>query len=57
MRHLLRSVKTAVAMMPGTTTTNGMNILGNDPMIGVARAAEIECVAMARCTSTKFVVQ
>ena len=44
-------------MMPGMTTMNGTNIFGNDPMIGVARAAEMECVAMARCTSTKFVVQ
>ena len=36
---------------------NGMNIFGNDPMIGVLRAAEIESEAIARCTSTKFVVQ
>ena len=39
------------------TTMNGTNILGNDPMIGVARAADIDFVAMARWTSTKFVVQ
>ena len=36
---------------------NGTNILGKEPMIGVRRAAEIESDAMARCTSTKFVVQ
>ena len=36
---------------------NGMNILGKAPMIGVLRAAEIELLAMARWTSTKFVVQ
>ncbi len=48
---------TAAAIIPGTTTTNGMNILGNDAMIGARRAAEVESDAMARCTSTKFVVQ
>ncbi len=37
--------------MPGT------NIFGNAPMIGVFRAAEMEFDAIARCTSTKFVVQ
>ena len=36
---------------------NGMNILGNAPMIGDRWAAEIELDAIARCTSTKFVVQ
>ena len=36
---------------------NGTNILGNEPMIGVRRAAEIESVAIARWTSTKLVVQ
>ena len=35
----------------------GTNILGKDPMIGVLRAADIELLAIARCTSTKFVVQ
>jgi hypothetical protein len=44
-------------MMPGITTRNGTNIFGKEPMIGVLRAALIDLVAMARCTSTKFVVQ
>jgi hypothetical protein len=35
----------------------GTNIFGKEPMIGVLRAAEMELLAMARCTSTKFVVQ
>ena len=48
---------TAPAIIPGTTTTNGMNIFGNDAMIGARRAAEIESEAIARCTSTKLVVQ
>src|SRR6201991_2000996 len=48
---------TAAAIMPGMTTTNGMNILGNDAMIGALRAAEMESDAIARWTSTKFVVQ
>ena len=43
--------------MPGTTTTNGMSIFGNDAMIGARRAADIEFDAIARCTSTKLVVQ
>ena len=43
--------------MPGTITMNGMNIFGKAPMIGVLRAAEIESEAIARWTSTKFVVQ
>ena len=47
----------AAAIMPGTTTTNGINSFGNDAMIGARRAADIEFDAMARCTSTKFVVQ
>src|ERR1700736_2413961 len=47
----------AAAIIPGNTTTNGMSIFGNDPMIGARRAADIECDAIARCTSTKFVVQ
>ncbi len=45
------------AMMPGTITMNGTNILGKAPMIGVRRAADTELEAIARCTSTKFVVQ
>ena len=43
--------------MPGRMTMNGTNILGNAPMIGVLRAAEMDFEAIARCTSTKFVVQ
>ncbi len=43
--------------MPGMMTMNGMNILGKAPMIGERRAADIEEDAMARCTSTKLVVQ
>ena len=35
----------------------GMNIFGKAPMIGVLRAAEIDLEAIARWTSTKFVVQ
>jgi len=38
-------------------TMNGMNILGKAPMIGVLRAAVMELDAIARCTSTKLVVQ
>jgi len=34
-----------------------MNIFGNEPMMGVLRAADIDLVAIARWTSTKFVVQ
>ena len=41
----------------GRMVMNGMKILGKAPMIGVLRAAEIESVAIARWTSTKFVVQ
>ena len=37
--------------------TNGMNIFGNAPMIGVRRAAVMFLAASARWTSTKFVVQ
>ena len=47
----------AAAIMPGTMMTNGMNIFGNEPMIGERRAAEMESEAIARCTSTKLVVQ
>ena len=43
--------------MPGKITRNGMNIFGKAPMIGERWAAEIELEAIARCTSTKFVVQ
>ena len=43
--------------MPGRMTMNGTNILGKAPMIGVLRADEIEFEAIARWTSTKFVVQ
>ena len=43
--------------MPGKITMNGMNIFGNAPMIGARCAADIELEAIARCTSTKFVVQ
>ena len=45
------------ATMPGTMTRKGTNILTKVPMIGVDWAEEIESEAMARCTSTKFVVQ
>ena len=45
------------AMMPGMMTMNGTNIFGKAPMIGARLAAEIDDDAMARCTSTKFVVQ
>ncbi len=45
------------AIIPGMTTMNGMNIFGNDPMIGVRCAADMLLDAIARCTSTKFVVQ
>ncbi len=51
------SVTSTAETMPGTITMNGMNILGKAPMIGVLRAAEIESDAIARCTSTKLVVQ
>ena len=43
--------------MPGMIVMNGTNILGKAPMIGVLRAADIDSDAIARCTSTKFVVQ
>ena len=36
---------------------NGMNIFGNEPMIGARRAEFMSLEAIARCTSTKFVVQ
>ena len=45
------------AIMPGMMMMNGMNIFGNEPMIGERRAADIELEAIARCTSTKLVVQ
>ena len=53
----LSSVTATPAIMPGMITMNGMNIFGNAPMIGVRRAADMLLAAMARCTSTKFVVQ
>ena len=43
--------------MPGMITRNGTTILAKVPMIGAERAAVIESAAIARCTSTKFVVQ
>ena len=43
--------------MPGRIVMNGTNIFGKAPMIGVLRADEIELEAIARWTSTKFVVQ
>ena len=43
--------------MPGSTVRNGTSIFGKAPMIGVLRADDSESDAMARCTSTKFVVQ
>src|SRR3954447_19085271 len=49
-------IRTA-AMMPGMMMMKGMNILGNDPMIGARRAEFMSFEAMARCTSTKLVVQ
>ena len=45
------------AIIPRITTINGMNIFGNEPMMGVLRAADIDRVAIARWTSTKFVAQ
>ena len=51
------SVTSTAAIMPGRIVMNGTNIFGNAPMIGVRRAAEIESEAIARCTSTKLVVQ
>ena len=43
--------------MPGRITMKGMNIFGNEPMIGARWAALIDFEAIARWTSTKFVVQ
>ena len=51
------SLTSTAETMPGRMTMNGTNILGKAPMIGVLRAAEIDFEAIARCTSTKFVVQ
>ena len=51
------SVTSTAAIMPGMIVMNGTNIFGKAPMIGVLRAEEIESDAIARCTSTKFVVQ
>ena len=43
--------------MPGRMMMNGMNILGNEPMIGARCPEFMSLDAIARCTSTKFVVQ
>ena len=43
--------------MPGRIVMNGTSIFGKEPTIGVLRAAVIDSEAMARWTSTKFVVQ
>ena len=51
------SLTSTAAIMPGRMVMKGMKILGKAPMIGVLRAEEIESVAIARWTSTKFVVQ
>lgn len=48
---------TIAAILPGMMTMNGMNIFGKAPMMGARRAAEGDLEAIARCTSTKFVVQ
>ena len=45
------------AIMPGMMMMNGMNIFGKVPMIGARLAEFMSLEAMARCTSTKFVVQ
>ncbi len=45
------------ATIPGTMTRKGTSILTKVPMIGVDWAEEMESEAMARWTSTKFVVQ
>jgi hypothetical protein len=51
------SPTSTAAIMPGMMTMKGMNIFGKAPMIGVIRAAVMDLLAIARCTSTKFVVQ
>ena len=51
------SETSTAAIMPGKMTMNGMNIFGKEPMIGERCAADIELDAIARCTSTKLVVQ
>ena len=45
------------ASMPGMMMMNGMNIFGNVPMIGARLAEFMSLEAIARCTSTKLVVQ
>ena len=50
-------VTRTAAIMPGMMMMNGMNIFGNDPMIGARRAEFMSLEAIARCTSTKLVVQ
>ena len=51
------SLTSTAATMPGMMTRKGTNILAKVPTIGAERAEEIESAAMARWTSTKFVVQ
>ena len=53
----INSVTVTPAIMPGMITMNGTNIFGNEPMIGVRWAADMLLDAIARWTSTKFVVQ
>ena len=55
--NFIISFTETAAIMPGITTMNGMNSFGNDPMIGVRRAADMLLLASARCTSVKLVVQ
>src|SRR3954469_16574025 len=47
----------STAAMPGMTIANGMKIFGNEPTIGVSRAALSSFADIARCTSAKLVVQ
>ena len=53
----MTSLTRTAATMPGMITRNGTSILAKVPMIGAERAEEMESAAMARCTSTKLVVQ
>jgi hypothetical protein len=53
---MISGTRTA-AIMPGRMVRKGTNILGKAPMTGVLRAEEMESEAIARCTSTKLVVQ
>ena len=43
--------------MPGRMMMNGMNIFGKDPMMGARCPEFMSLEAIARWTSTKFVVQ